>query len=118
MKKLKIVLFGFLLIVCIWVGSMLLPMVLTSFFGNEFSNFEEIDYSTMFPNDMEYRVTYYSPNKAIVYFWMDDSYGEQIEFKKDINGNWKTHRYLAGWSSMGGNADDYFIWPYFKDYVW
>ena len=61
---------------------------------------------------------YYSSKKAIVYFWIEDGYGEQVEFKKDKNGNWKSHRCLSSWSKSGGTADDYFIWPYFTDFVW
>ena len=103
-------------LVCFWIASVVLASVLTALFGSEFKNCEQLgcNYSHPWVDEPEIRVLSYLPNKATVYYFSDTG-GEKMLFLKE-NGQWKFNDTLEIWSDTG-NADDYFIWPYFKNYV-
>ena len=100
----------------IWVISVVSAWILTGLFANEFTNFDQLEYDFPHPwyEEPMIRVLSYTPNRATVYFCSETG-GEKTEFVKH-NGQWKFADTLAIWSDAG-NAEDYFIWPYFKHYV-
>lgn len=63
----------------------------------------------------ELRVLSYNAEKAVVYYFADTG-GEKAHFV-NCDGQWVYEKTSAAWSSLGGSADHYFIWPYFKNYV-
>jgi hypothetical protein len=85
--------------------------------GDEFANTEEIGFTGMHPweGEPDFRVLSYSKNVAKVYYFSDTG-GEKALFTRE-NGAWNYERSTKAWSAVGGTADDYLIWPYFKDWV-
>jgi hypothetical protein len=60
------------------------------------------------------KVMTYSKKTATVYL-VSDTFGVKAKFTKQ-NGQWVHTEDLAVWSTQG-SADQYFIWPYFKNLV-
>lgn len=116
MKKryILLVLVGVLLV---WIGTMIYISLLTCSYGDEFHDLSEIgfDFGHPWDGEPELRVLSYGPEEATVYYFTETG-GEKALFGKK-NGQWEFERTLAIWSDWGGSADDYFIWPYFKNYV-
>ena len=117
MKKLLLIT---VLIICalimVWVGTVLYVTMLTDSHAEEFTNFEtlEFDYLHSWEGVPKIRVLSYLDNCAIVYF-CNSTGGEKAKFIKSTSG-WVYCDTLALWSSTG-SGDDYFVWPYFKDWV-
>lgn len=101
----------------IWVGSVIYSNLLTVLHSDKFSDFEAIGFDGMHPWDDEpdFRVLSYTFTKATVYYYTETG-GEKALFVRD-NGMWRYERTVRAWSSYDGTADDYFIWPYFKNWV-
>jgi len=117
MKRFAIV----ILIICVcfllfWGGSIINASYLTVRYADEFSDHSKMNYDFMHAWDepVNLRVLSYSSEYATVYFF-SNSGGEKIKFIRGKYG-WVYRETLAIWSRQG-NADDYFIWPYFKNYV-
>ena len=96
-----------------WGISIANASILTLIWGQRFEDYEQVGYSAgSFFDDL--RVVSYSPNKAKVYYFADDC-GEKVVFKK-VNGEWIYTETLGTWSIMG-SAENYFLWPYFRNWV-
>lgn len=78
---------------------------------------DSIGFSHMHPWDgsPDLRIMQYSDTKAMVYYFTETG-GEQAEFTKEDD-VWTFEKIHACWSATGGTADDYFIWPYFRNWV-
>ena len=100
----------------VWLGAIWKCNYLTDQYASQFENFQEIGFDFMHPWDDDYdlRVLSYSETKATVYYYADTG-GEKAFFIKD-NDTWKYQATKAIWSRQG-SADDYIIWPYFKNLV-
>lgn len=116
MKK-RIWLMVLALFLCIWIGSTIHCSVLTFAYGEQFSQLELIGFSHMHPweGSPDLRVMQYSDTKARVYYFTETG-GELAEFRKE-NNVWVYKKIHASWTATGGTADDYFIWPYFRNWV-
>lgn len=116
MKKRYIMLTVILCILLIWIGSIIASGIFTLCFGSEFMDFEALDigYLYNYGKNTKISVLYYFQSRSVVYFYSDLG-GEKVLLIKS-EGKWKVEETLASWSSQG-SADDYFIWPYFKNYV-
>ena len=114
-KWLLVIISAFL---CVWVFSVVQAAVLTKLHGQEFSDPESVGcdwlqgYWTETP---ELRVLRYSKNRAVVYYYFSD-YGEKNVFVKR-DGQWEFEDTVANWTDAGGSADNYLIWPYWKNLV-
>lgn len=98
-----------------WVSSIVYANVLTVCLGDGLAP-EAVDHWALsYGVDLEYKVLSYKPNQATVYYYCDDM-GEKVKLIKE-NGKWRMAQSLSTWSDLGGSADDYFAWPYFKNYV-
>lgn len=106
-----------IILVIVWVIPVAYANLLTAIVGDEFANTEEIGFTDMHPweGKPDFRVLSYSKNVAKVYYFADTG-GEKALFTRE-NGAWKYERSTKAWSTYGGTADDYLIWPYFKDWV-
>lgn len=98
----------------IWVGPLLGAGVFTACFGDEFADYEQLGVQGYMCYVEGHRVLFYSSKKAVVYFY-NDNYGERNVYQKK-NGKWVLVNTTAAWSTEG-NAEDYLIWPYYKNYV-
>jgi hypothetical protein len=114
MKKRYIALLVALGFLLVWLGSMGVAGILTALYADEFTDFEAMDLQWLSGESYERRVLSYGQQHAKVYFY-NESLGACIRFVKQ-DGQWKTEKEVATWSSQG-SADDYFIWPYYKHYV-
>ena len=99
-----------------WFGTIWKCNYLTAQYASQFKDFQEIGFDFMHPWDADFdlRVLNYSETKATVYYYADTG-GEKAVFIKD-NNTWKYQTTEAIWSKQG-SADDYIIWPYFKNLV-
>ena len=106
-----------LLILLFWMGSIFYSSLLTETHKEEFSDFATIGFDFMHPweGEPDFRVLSYSSEKARVYYFADTG-GEVALFLRQ-DGKWVFRDTSSIWSNYGGSADDYFAWPYFKDYV-
>lgn len=106
-----------IIFICIWIGSIIHCSILTSEHGAEFSSTEVIGFGYMHPweGTPQLRVIMYSSTKAMVYYYAETG-GELVEFQKENDG-WFYKKTHSIWSSTGGSADNYFIWPYYKNWV-
>ena len=106
-----------IILVIVWVFPVAYANLLTAIVGDEFANTEEIGFTGMHPweGEPDFRVLSYSKNVAKVYYFSDTG-GEKALFTRE-NGVWNYERSTKAWSAVGGTADDYLIWPYFKDWV-
>lgn len=102
--------------ILLWLGAILKNSYLTTKYSSEFIDFYEIGFDFLHPwdNEPNLRILSYSQNKATVYYY-GDSGGEKVVFIKE-DSKWKYLKTAAIWSSQG-SADDYFIWPYYKNIV-
>lgn len=100
-----------------WIGSVLFAGIFTVLHADEFRDFDAIDAGWLYNygDEKEIRVIHYNRNCAKVYFYSETG-GDYISFAKK-DGQWKSDKTIASWSGLGGSADDYFVWPYFKDWV-
>lgn len=100
-----------------WGGSMLYCSHLTALYGDEFTDFEAMDFDHMhaWSEPPELRVLNYSDVQARVYYYSEHG-GECAVFTK-VNGQWRYQENDATWVDFGGTADDYFVWPYFRNWV-
>ena len=105
------------ILVITWVLPVAYANILTATVGDAFTNTEEIGFTGMHPWEGEpnFRVLSYGKNVAKVYYYSSAG-GEKALFVKE-NGAWRYQRSIKAWSAIGGTADDYLIWPYFKDWV-
>lgn len=101
--------------VILWVGPVIYCNVLTGCFGHEFESPGDIGYHYWWDEDPQFKVMSYGPKAATVYFYSPLG-GEKVSFQK-VGGQWQYHETIASWAGNGGSADDYLIWPYFKNYV-
>lgn len=119
MKKRYKVLILIVLILLFWVGNVCYCGILTKIHGDEFVDFNEVGFDYLHPweGTPKLRVMSCSSNEAKVYFYKETG-GEKVLFIKQDD-KWKYEKTIAIWTSaeQGGNATDYFIWPYFKNYV-
>lgn len=117
MKKFYIFLVVILCFLLFWVGSLLYSHYLTTTHGDEFIDLSTVGFDCMHPweGEPELRVLTYSSDKAEVYYFKETG-GEKAVFVKH-NGNWEYEWTSAMWSDYGGTADDYLIWPYFRNFV-
>ena len=104
-------------ILLIWLASWAFTSVLSAFCAKEFADLEAVGCNYMHPweTDPKIRVLWITGSEAIVYYYGNMG-GEKVAFEK-VDGNWTYQRTCAMWSDWGGTADDYFIWPYFKNYI-
>ena len=99
-----------------WVGSVLAVSYLTAIHADEFADYKamkKMDYMHPWNDPPNIRVLSYGEQYADVYFY-DENGGEKIRFTRQQDG-WVYSKTLAIWSKHG-SADDYLIWPYFKNY--
>ncbi len=117
MKIFRVILVVLVLLLAIWGIAVAHCSILTARYGDEFLDFESMEYDFMhsWTNYSNHRVLSYSKTVAVVYYFGSDG-GEKVEFRK-IDDQWYYQRTLMMWSNNGGTADDYFIWTYFKDWV-
>lgn len=107
-------------ILCLLIFTLLMivlyPLYLTHAHSEEFSNLEQLGCNYMHPweSDPDFRVLSYSKKYATVYYYSPTG-GEKIKFAKTESG-WTYYETLSTWSSSG-SADDYFVWPYYKNWV-
>ena len=109
-----------LMLVCFciyWLGCILFSKILTMLYADEFTDFEEINATWLYNygDEKKIRVISYESNYAKVYFYSKTG-GDYISFVKQ-DGRWQSEEIIANWSGIGGSADDYFVWPYYKHYV-
>ena len=104
-----------LILPAMWLVSILHNNILTAVWGNEFADPASVGIKYMQNEEPSLRVMSYWFNKAEVYYFTPTG-GEKVLFIKE-NGKWTYKETLANWSGVGGSADDYFIWPYFKNWV-
>lgn len=116
-KVLKIIGLAVCVLILVWAVSIVYVNILTGFHGDAFTDLEamEITYLHAWEGEPEIRVLSYWGNSAVVYFF-NASGGEKIKLIRE-NSGWKYEKTLAIWSGTGGSADDYFIWPYYKNWV-
>ncbi len=117
MKKWKFILLIAGALCLFWTGSIVWCGILTDRHGDEFTDFAamDFDYTHVWWEDTpSMRVLTYNGQEATVYFFTAGG-GEKVLFSKGESG-WKFHRQLAAWAD-GGTGDDYFIWPYFRNWV-
>ena len=96
---------------------MLNAKCLTNAYESDFKDVDTSQYDCLHAWDEEnfqIRVLAYSNDRAVVYYYSECG-GEKIEFRK-TNNIWQYHQTIAIWSTQG-SADDYFIWPYYKNLV-
>ena len=100
----------------IWAGSVINGIVLTRLHGDEFDDLEQIGitYLEIEDSPIRFRVLRYGAHEAVVYYF-NDGVGEKILLSKS-NNTWVCEKSLACWS-RSGSADDYCVWPYFKNWV-
>lgn len=117
MKKVHKILIFITLLFVIWTGTIIYSNILTAMHGDEFADPNIIGFTGMHPWEGEpnFRVLFYSKNKATVYYYGMKG-GEKAVFINDT-GKWHYSKTTNAWSDFGGTADDYFIWPYFKNWV-
>lgn len=116
MKKVFKIIAGILVVFLLfWLGSVAYAGILTALYADEFTDYEKMNYDFLHAWDdpANIRVLHYGGNEATVYFYTHSG-GEKIKFVRGQDG-WVYREMLAIWSRQG-SADDYFIWPYFKDY--
>lgn len=113
MKKLGIVIAA---VVLIWGFFVAHSLLLTSLHGSEFSAPEElgITYLTPWEELKGFKVLSYGKEESTVYYYGHTG-GEKVLFEKK-NGEWEYRKTLAIWSTAG-SADDYLIFPYYKDFL-
>ena len=106
-----------ILLLAIWVAAVINANILTAVHGSEFRDLETIGFDGMHPwgSDPSLRVLSYSKNKATAYYYGKMG-GEKALFSK-MNGQWSYERNTLAWSNYGGTADNYFVWPYYKNWV-
>ena len=116
-KKGIFVLIFFVLLFLVWIVSLFSSLILTSLYGEEFRDLEQLgcDYMHPWVNDPELRVLSYSKDYATVYYYSPTG-GEKIRFVR-TKSNWTYDKTMAIWSGTGGSADDFFIWPYYRNWV-
>lgn len=116
MRKYRIILIIPVVLFIIWIGTLLHAHHLTISYGEEFSeaNIAGFDYMHPWDGEPNFRIIYYSQFSAIVYYYTETG-GEKV-LLNNYDGTWNYNQTLSIWSTQG-SADDYFIWPYFKDYV-
>jgi len=113
-SKLRIVLIAIIVFYCITI---LYHKILTICFGDQFEDFQAIGmdhYMHPYEEDMRLCVLSYGLNHATVYFFSEDG-GEKVRFVKS-NNKWEIEEFVSIWSKSG-NADETFVWPYYKHYV-
>ena len=119
--RVKKILFCILAIIALvflvyWTYSILTAECLTNAHKSEFMDVTTLQYDYLHAwdeEDFQIRVLSYSNDRAVVYYYSECG-GEKIVFQK--NDIWQYHQTLAIWSTQG-SADDYLIWPYYKNYV-
>ena len=117
MKKIAFGIVGILAVVLLtWIGSMVYASWLTALYADEFHEYcaENYDEAHFWDEPVQLRVVTYHTERAKLYIF-NETGGEMVELVKTQEG-WSHSSTIANWSSKG-NADDYFIWPYFKNYV-
>ena len=100
----------------VWIGSVVNAGYLTAKHADEFADYHSIGFDFMHPweGDAELRVLSYGKERAAVYFYSAAG-GEKAIFVRE-QGGWVYYKTVALWS-VGGSAEDYFVWPYFKNFV-
>lgn len=113
----RIIIVSLTLILFHWFFSVTYAKYLTDSHGSEFKDIKALQYDHLHAwdeGDFQIRILSYSNDRAVVYYYSEYG-GEKIEFCKK-NNVWQYYRTLAIWSKQG-SADDYFIWPYYKNIV-
>lgn len=98
-----------------WIGSVIYCNILTTYFGYEFEKPVDLGYQYWWETEPQFKVMSYGSKIAVVYYYSRLG-GEKVSFHK-VDGQWKFYKTIATWSGCGGSAEEYFIWPYFKHYV-
>ena len=106
-----------LLFLLAWILTLFFPLILTNQHAEEFRDLELLGCNYMHPWDTEpqLRVLSYQKDYATVYYFSSTG-GEKIRFVR-TESNWTYDKTIAIWSSSGGSADDYFVWPYYRNWV-
>ncbi len=101
---------------CAWLSSAAYCGVLTHLHGDEFVDPSAIGFADVSTYGWEPNLSVMrcSEEQAVVYYF-DDTMGRKVSFVK-VDGHWSYEDELATWSSTG-SADDYLIWPHWKDCV-
>ena len=92
------------------------PIFLTRHHSSEFAKLDQLGCEYLHPweGTPKFRVLSYGHNYATVYYYAKIG-GEKIKFKMTDSG-WQYTETMLCWSSTG-SADDYFVWPYYKNWV-
>ena len=117
MKTIRIILILFVFLLVIWMAAIVNASILTTIYKGEFWDTERVGFTGMHPWDGQpnLRVLYYTNKEAHVYYYGKMG-GEKAVFIK-ANGKWNYEKTTHTWSNYGGTADDYLVWPYFKNWV-
>ena len=116
MKFKKTIVIIVCMLLLVMLATIIYPIILTNLHTSEFANLEQLgcDYMHPWEGIPKFRVLSYGSHYATVYYYAKTG-GEKIKFAMAGSG-WRYHETMLCWS-LSGSADDYFVWPYYKNWV-